>query len=164
MTGPFDPERILRALSKRGVLYILVGATAARLQGFPRLTADADITPATDPDNLERLSAALRDLHARAYTESVPEGLPFSCDGDALGRARVWNLTTDAGRLNLIFKPSGTRGYDDLAKSAVTYQAFGIELRAAILEDILRSKLASNRPQDQQDAIILTEMLKRRRN
>jgi len=30
------------------------------------------------------------------------------------------------------------------------------------LEDILRSKLASNRPQDQQDVIVLKEMLKRR--
>ncbi len=162
MTGPFDPERILRALSKRGVLYILVGATAARLQGFPRLTADADIAPATDTDNLKRLSRALRDLHARVYTESVPEGLPFSFDAETLSRANVWNLTTDAGRLDLIFKPSGTQGYDDLAKSAVTFKAFGIELRVASLKDILRSKLASNRPQDQQDVIILTEMLKRR--
>jgi hypothetical protein len=42
--GAFDPERILRALSKRRVRYVLVGATAARLQGFPRVTADADIT------------------------------------------------------------------------------------------------------------------------
>ena len=162
MPGPFDPERILCALSKRAVLYILVGATAARLQGFPRLTADADIAPAPDPDNLKRLSAALRDLHARVYTEGVPEGLPFSCDAATLARANIWNLTTDAGRLDLIFKPSGTQGYDDLAKSAVTYHAFGVELRAASLKDILRSKLASNRPQDQQDVIILTEMLKRR--
>jgi hypothetical protein len=162
MPGPFDPERILRALSKRGVLYILIGATAARLQGFPRLTADADIAPATDSDNLKRLSAALRDLHARVYTQSVPEGLAFSCDGETLARANAWNLTTDAGRLDVIFKPSGTQGYDDLVKSAVTYNAFGIELRAASLKDILRSKLASNRPQDQQDVIILTEMLKRR--
>jgi predicted nucleotidyltransferase len=162
MPGPFDPERMLRALSKRGVLYILIGATAARLQGFPRLTADADIAPATDSDNLKRLSAALRDLHARVYTESVPEGLAFSCDAETLARANVWNLTTDAGRLDVIFRPSGTQGYDDLAKSAVTYQAFGIELRAASLEDILRSKLTSNRAQDQQDVIILTEMLKRR--
>jgi hypothetical protein len=162
MTGPFDPQRIFRALAKRGVRYILVGATAARLQGFPRLTADADIAPATDSDNLKRLSAALRDLHARVYTESVPEGLAFSCDAKTLARAEVWNLTTDAGRLDVIFKPSGTQGYDDLARSAVSYQAFGIELRAASLEDILRSKLASNRAQDQQDVIILTEMLKRR--
>ena len=50
----------------------------------------------------------------------------------------------------------------DLARSAVTFRAFGVKVRAASLKDILRSKLASNRPQDQQDVIILTEMLKRR--
>ena len=90
----------------------------------------------------------------------MPEGLAFDCDAETLARANVWNLTTDAGRLDLIFKPGGTQGYDDLARSAVTYQAFGIELRAASLNDILRSKLASNRAQDQQDVIILTEMMK----
>jgi hypothetical protein len=160
--GAFDPERILRALAKRGVRYILVGATAARLQGFPRLTADADISPASDPDNLQRLSAALRDLRARVFTESMPEGLTFSCDAETLSGSNLWNLVTNAGRLDLIFKPSGTQGYDDLARSAITYEVFGVEVRAASLRDILRSKLASNRPQDQQDVIILKAMLKRR--
>ena len=69
---------------------------------------------------------------------------------------------TDAGRLDLIFKPSGTQGYEDLARSAVTFEVFGMDVRAASLEDILRSKLMSNRPQDQQDVILLKEMLKRR--
>lgn len=159
--GAFDPERILRALSKRRVRYVLVGATAARLQGFPRLTADADISPAADPGNLSRLAAALRELKARIFTEAVPEGLPFRCDAEALARSNLWNLVTDAGRLDLIFKPSGTQGYDDLAQSAVTYEIFGVEVHVASLKDILRSKLASNRPQDQQDVIILKEMLKR---
>jgi hypothetical protein len=118
--------------------------------------------PASDPENLKRLAAALRDLQARVYTEAVPEGLPCSCDDEPLTHANVWSLTTDAGRLDVIVKPSGTDGYDDLARSAVTYQAFGIELRAASLKDILRSKLASNRAQDQHAVIILTEMLKRR--
>jgi len=160
--GAFDPERILRTLSKRGVRCILVGATAARLQGFPRLTAGADISPASDPDNLQRLSAALRDLRARVFTESVPEGLAFSCDAETLSGSNLWNLVTDAGRLDLIFKPSGTQGYEDLARSAVTYDVFGVAVRAASLKDILRSRLTSNRPQDQQDVIILKEMLKRR--
>jgi len=160
--GAFDPERILRTLARRRVRYILVGATAARLQGFPRLTAAADIAPAVDAANLKRLATALRDLHARVYTESVPEGLPFACDAETLARANLWNLVTDAGRLDLVFKPSGTEGYEDLARSAVTFEAFGIEVRVASLADILRSKLASNRPQDQQDVLILTEMLKRR--
>jgi hypothetical protein len=162
MVGAFDPERMLQVLSKRRVRYILVGATAARLQGFPRLTADADIAPASDTNNLKRLAAALLDLGARVYTESTPEGLPFSCDAETLSRASLWNLVTDAGRLDLVFKPSGTEGYEDLARSALTFEAFGIEVRAASLKDILRSKLASNRPQDRDDAIILTEMLKRR--
>jgi hypothetical protein len=70
-------------------------------------------------------------------------------------------LVTEAGRLDLIFKPSGTQGYDDLARSAVTYEVFGVEVRAASLKDILRSKLTSNRPQDQQDVIVLKEMLNR---
>jgi len=160
--GAFDPERILRALAKRGVRYVLVGATAARLQGFPRMTADADITPARDADNLKRLARALRDLHARVFTESVPEGLEFSCDAETLGRAGLWNLVTDGGRLDLIFKPSGTEGYEDLLKSAVTFEVFGAEIRAASLEDILRSKRASKRPQDQQDVMILKEILKQR--
>lgn len=160
--GQFDPERILRALWKHGVQYILVGATAARLQGFPRLTSDADISPATDPENLKHLARALRDLNARVYTESVPEGLPFSCDAQTLARAKLWNLITDAGRLDVVFTPSGTGGYDDLARSAVTFQVFDLEVRAASLEDILRSKIASNRPQDQQDVIVIKQMLKRR--
>lgn len=157
----FDPERILRALAARHVRYVLVGATAARLQGFPRLTADADITPARDAENLDHLAAALRDLGARIYTESVPEGLPFSSDAATLARGRLWNLVTDAGRVDVIFEPSGTRGFEDLARSAVTFQVFGIDVRAASLEDILRSKEASSRPQDRQDAIVLREMMKR---
>jgi hypothetical protein len=155
----FDPERILRVLADRAVRYVLVGATAARLQGFPRLTADADITPARDEDNLGRLAAALRDLAARVYTESIPEGLAFSCDAATLGRAKVWNFITDAGRVDIIFEPSGTQGFADLVRAAVTFQVFGIEVRAASLEDILRSKQASNRPQDQQDVIVLRAML-----
>jgi len=51
--APLDPERLVRVL------------------------ADADITPDQSRDNLERLSAALRELAAKVYTESVPEGLSF---------------------------------------------------------------------------------------
>lgn len=160
--SPFDPERILQALARRQVRYVLIGATAARLQGFPRLTADADITPARDDVNLERLAAALRDLGARVYTEAVPEGLPFDCAAASLARAALWNLITEAGRVDIVFEPAGTSGYEDLSASAVSYRVFGVEVRAAALKDILRSKQASNRPQDQQDAIVLRDMLRKR--
>jgi hypothetical protein len=115
-----------------------------------------------DPDNLQRLAAALRDLRARVFTESIPKGMPFKCDAETLSRSNLWNLVTDAGRLDLVFKPAGTEGYEDLTRSALTYQVFGVRVHAASLKDILRSKLTSTRPQDQQDVIILKEMLKRR--
>ncbi len=161
---PFDPELLLKVLARRRVRYVLIGAVAARLQGFPRMTSDADITPARDDANLERLALALRDLRAKVYTESVPEGLAFDCSADALSKARLWNLITRAGRLDVIFEPAGTRGYEDLAESAVALEAFGVEVHAASLQDIVRTKEAADRPQDRQDVVILRQMLSSRKD
>lgn len=159
--GPLDPERILTTLSRHEVRFVLVGALAARLQGFPRLTADADITPSRDRENLERLAAALRDLDARVFTDAVPEGLAFDCSADALARAETWNLITSAGRIDVVFRPAGTGGYDDLIQDAVRFEVYGQELEVASLADILRSKEAADRPQDRQDAVVLRQMIER---
>ena len=159
---PLDPERILHTLAQHQVRFVLIGALAAGLQGFPRATYDADITPARDPENLQRLAAALRDLEAKIYTEPIPEGLEFDCSAAMLARAMVWSLITAAGRLDIAFRPSGTEGYDDLARQAVRITVYGEELLAARLEDIMRSKEAANRPQDRQDVEVIREMLKRR--
>jgi hypothetical protein len=45
----------------------------------------------------------------------------------------------------------------------VPFSVFGIEVQAASLEDILRSKLAADRPQDRQDVIVLKEMIRSRK-
>jgi hypothetical protein len=161
--APLDPERLITTLARHDVRYVMIGAMAARLQGFPRVTADADITPARDAENLRRLAAALRELSARVYTESVPEGLPFDCSPSMLARADLWNLVTSAGRLDVAFAPSGTDGYPDLMDSAVAFDVFGVRLHVASLEDIIRSKEAADRPQDRQDVVILREMLRRPR-
>ena len=160
--APLDPERLITTLAKHGVRYVLIGAVAARLQGFPRLTADADITPARDAENLTRLASALRELEARVYTDAVPEGLAFDCSPAMLGRADMWNLVTSAGRLDVAFLPSGTKGYDDLIQNAVPFEVFGARLDAASLEDIIRSKEAAGRPQDLQDVVILRQILRKR--
>jgi len=159
---PFDPERIISVLGRHQVRYVLIGALAARLQGFPRLTADADITPARDAANLENLAAALRELEARVYTEDAPDGLAFDISAPALARAELWNLVTAAGRLDVVFTPAGTKGYDDLKASALRYQVFGVELHAAALRDIVRSKKAAGRPQDRQDVAVMVAMLRKR--
>ena len=153
--APFDPERLIKALSRHRVKFVLIGALAARLHGFPRVTADADVTPAGDKPNLERLAAALKDLDAKVYTESVPEGLVFDRSAAALSRATMWNLVTNAGRLDIAFLPAGTKGYADLARGAVRFEAFGVRFLAASLDDIIRSKEATGRAKDEDDVVVL---------
>lgn len=160
---PFDPERLIRALSRNRVKYVLIGALAARLHGFPRLTADADITPSTDKPNLERLASALDDLDAKVYTESVPEGLAFDRSAAALARAEMWNLVTSAGRLDIAFTPAGTEGYEDLAEGAEKFEAFGVQFLAASLDDIIRSKAATGRAKDEDDVVLLRALKKKLR-
>lgn len=160
--APLDPERLLTTLARHEVRYVLIGAVAARLQGFPRLTADADITPARDLENLERLAGALKDLDARVYTEAVPEGLAFDISAVTLARAEMWNLVTAAGRLDVAFVPAGTDGFDDLVREAVPFEVYGTRILAASLEDIVRSKQAADRPQDRQDVVIIREMMRTR--
>jgi hypothetical protein len=160
--APFDPERLIRTLAAHDVHYVLIGALAARLFGFPRVTADADITPERSAENLDRLAAALRELDARVYTDAIPEGLVFDCTRAMLARAELWNLVTDAGRVDIAFRPAGTEGYDDLRRGAVAFDVFGAKLDVARLEDILRSKEAAGRPKDRRDALLLREMIKRR--
>lgn len=161
--APFDPEGLIRTLARHRVAYVLIGALGARMQGFPRVTADADVTPERSPANIARLAAALRDLEARVYTEAVPEGLAFDCTAGMLARAETWNLVTRAGRLDVAFVPAGTAGYDELAATAIHYSVFDVDLAVARLEDIMRSKIAADRPRDRQDVLILREMLARRR-
>lgn len=92
----------------------------------------------------------------------MPESLAFDWSGEALDRADLWNLVTDAGRLDIVFMPSGTGGFDDLARSAIDFDVFGVTVRAASLDDIVRSKVAADRPQDRQDVIVIRAMLRRR--
>jgi hypothetical protein len=159
--APLDPELLFTTLARHQVEFVLIGALAARLQGFPRFTSDADITPARDNANLLRLAAALRELDARVYTEQIPEGLSFDCSPQMLARADIWNLITKAGRLDLAFTPSGTSGFADLAPQAIRFEVYGHILLAARLEDIIRSKEAAGRAQDRQDVVVMREMLKR---
>ncbi len=159
---PLDPEQLIRVLGKHRVRYVLIGALAARLQGFPRLTADVDITPDRSHENLTLLAAALRELEARVYTEGVPDGLAFDCSAITLARSQIWNLVTVVGRLDIIFTPAGTEGFADLSHAAVQFDVFGVKLLVASLTDIIRSKRAADRPQDRQDVAVLQEMLRRK--
>jgi hypothetical protein len=151
VTAPidFDGATIIATLNRHGVRYVVIGALAAQLHGAPiPRTRDIDITPAATDDNLGRLSAALHELDARIRTVDAPDGLPFDHDGASLSRAGIWNLTTSFGEFDISFVPSGTQGYEDLARRAVAMESNGQLLPVADLDDVIRSKEAAGRPKD----------------
>jgi hypothetical protein len=162
MPAELDLPRLLTVLKRHQVSYVLIGGLAAVYHGSPFPTEDADITPATGADNLQRLSAALSDLKARVRTESVPEGLPFAHDAASLAAASTWNLTTEAGDLDISFEPDGTAGYSDLERQAESADLYGSLVRVASLADVIRSKQAANRPKDQRVLPTLRRILSER--
>ncbi|HEX4517331.1 MAG TPA: hypothetical protein VH054_27485 [Polyangiaceae bacterium] len=144
--------------------YVLIGGLAAALHGSPVTTQDADICPERNAENLARLAAALRELHARIRAEGVEDGLPFACDAKFFEMMSMANLVTDAGDVDVAFEPSGTSGYADLARNAVTIDVDGVSVPIASLEDVIRSKTAANRPKDLAALPVLREVLRQLRD
>ena len=155
----FDPLPILEVLHKHGVRFVVIGAVAAIAQGYPLPTEDLDVTPARDPENLERIAAALRELGAELRVTGG-EGVPFPIDARFLAEAESWTLTTPHGGLDLVFAPAGTRGFDDLARDASDADVGGgLVVSIASLRDVIRMKETSNRLKDQAQLPALRQTL-----
>lgn len=157
-----DAAAMLSALDRHGVRYVLIGGMAALVHGSPFPTEDLDLTPDTTPDNLARLSDALREMDARIRAAGVDEPLIFHHDADSLAAVGVWNLVTTHGILDISLVPTGTQGYPDLVRDAVDETLFGVVVRVASLADVIRSKQAANRPKDQRVLPTLREIQARR--
>ena len=153
------PERLLAVLKEHGVRFVLVGGFAAVIHGSPYLTTDVDVVPEWSKDNLDRMSAALESMHARVWTASEPAGVSFGHDAASLGNVEMWNLVTEHGRLDLTFMPSGTAGYEDLARDAVHLTILGVDVDVASLADVIRSKEAAGREKDRVVLPVLRRIL-----
>jgi hypothetical protein len=146
---PFEPRRMLGALTVAGVDFVVIGGYAAVLHGSPRVTRDVDACYATDKANLIALARVLRELNARPA--GVEEKLPFALDEVMLARTELLTLATDAGRLDLMTGPAGSPGYDRLRANAARYDIGGFLVKVAELEDLLVMKAAAGRPKELAD-------------
>ena len=144
----FEPEKLLRALVAAEVEFVLIGGVAATLHGSNLRTGDVDVCPKRTRENLRRLGAALRGLAARVRAEGAPEGIPFDPDPALLARMELLNLSTRHGDFDLVFTPPGTRGFEDLWASHVTFELDGLTVPAASLDDLIRTKEAAGRKKD----------------
>lgn len=141
-----DLGGLLAALVDAGVEFIVVGGAAATAHGASRLTQDIDVVYSREPDNLERLAAALAP-HA-AYLRGAPAGLPFTLDAGTLRNGANFTLVTDLGDIDLLAEITGGGGYRDLLSSTVVLRAFGRDVRCLGLRKLIEVKRAAGRPKD----------------
>ena len=145
---PFDPKRILAVLAQHRVDFIVIGGVAATFHASPFVTYDVDICPADDDENLRRLQLALEDLDARVRMTDEPEPIRINFSPRVLRSAPFLNLMTKHGALDIVHRPGGTSGYEDLVRGAERIELSGVTVTVASRADVLRSKESIRRDKD----------------
>ena len=150
---PFSESelRLLQVLLKRKVRFMVVGLSAATLQGAPVVTQDVDLWF----ENLgePKISQALQEVGA-AY---VPPG-NFNPPMFAGAGAELFDI---------VLRMDGLATFAEEAKNCVEIPLGRQKLKVLSLERILASKLAANRPKDKltipvlRDALAVTQSVKR---
>lgn len=151
---PLDAERILRSLAEHDVDYVLIGGLAVQTHGHVRTTNDADLIPAPDPANLERLAAALRSLGARVLNPGS-EGIPI--EARMLPRATIWQFATRDGGIDVMHEVPDGDPFEQLSARALRVRVGDVEVPVVSLDDLIRMKLARGRSIDLEDVAALTD-------
>lgn len=130
-------EEIRDAFNRHGCRYLFIGKSGAILLGFPDTTQDSDLFVERTPENGRALVAALRDLGFVLSFDQVSE----------IERGKDFvQLKNGPFDLDLIFAPDGIERFADAWARRVDVEGYPV----CSLDDIIASKLASNRPKDRE--------------
>jgi hypothetical protein len=157
-----DAEAILKIFVDHGVDFVVIGASAAIMQGVPlRATLDLDVTPANTRRNLQRLAGALGELNARLRVSDADEGVALPSDARMLTNVSVLTLSTKHGPLDVLFAPEGSAPYKDLQARAAEVRPFGLAVKVAHLADLIAMKRAAGREKDAAHLTVLLEFVRK---
>ncbi|MEY2419590.1 MAG: hypothetical protein QOG90_2270 [Actinomycetota bacterium] len=156
-SAALDTERVLRALDVARVDYVLIGGVACIAHGAEQLTFDTDILPSLDPDNLDRLLGALESLGAGIFVDDARlameagelwETISLRGGGAGLGDAEAWHFSTDAGLVDVVMRAAGVGDFDAHVDNARQFEVFGLSVKVAGLDELVRSKETLGRAKD----------------
>jgi len=151
-----DLAALVAALHAGGVRHVVIGGVAVAAHGFLRGTADVDLVPEPDPDNLLALGNALVRLDARL---PLAGGRPFAHAEHGRVLRQGGNLTLDTvdGGLDIVQRAPGLPSFATLDADAVPTEILGTPIRVCSLEHLRAMKRAADRPIDRADLDALGE-------
>lgn len=142
---PFSESerRLLVNLLKHKVRFMVVGLSAATLQGAPVVTQDIDLWF----ENLgePKMSQALREVGAAYVPPSINNPPMLAGEGAEL--------------FDIVIRMDGLGGFADEIKHCVDIPLGRQKLKVLSLERILASKIATNRAKDQLTIPVLRDAL-----
>jgi hypothetical protein len=146
---------MVRLLRGHDVDFILIGGFSLAFHGHSRGTDDVDIVPDPAPANLERLWAALQELHAEPVdlSEFRPDEVP-PFDLESLIAGGSWFMQTDFGKLDVLQTldgvPVSEQPWNVLRARAqeAELDEVGVPFLVAGRDDLIMLKRATGRAQD----------------
>ena len=136
--------RLLASLVRHRVRFMVVGLSAAALQGAPVVTEDVDLW--FEDLNAPELPRALKEVGA-AY---VP---PFQLNPPMLAGKHTEPF-------DVVIRMDGLGPFSDEIKHCHEIRLGGLRLKVLSLERILASKIAANRPKDRLVTAVLRNVLR----
>jgi hypothetical protein len=144
---PPDLRALLSPLLSRGVDFVMVGGMAGLSHGSSYPSYDLDIVYARDPQNIQRLVEALREIGVRL--RGAPADLPFLLDAKTIENGSNFTFITPHGDFDILGHTDGMPGYAELRSSSSVRDILGLDIRVASIEHLIAMKSAANRPKDQ---------------
>ncbi len=147
-------ERVVGALNRADVRYLVVGGVAVVLHGYLRTTVDLDLVVGLDQENLGR---ALEELSRLGYHPRAP--VRISDFGDPKTRRRwirekgleVFSLWNDAGMLELDLFAEEPFDFDEVYARAPEVRLETVSVKVISIEDLIALKAKADRPRDRED-------------
>jgi len=130
-------QEIRDAFKRHQVRYLFIGKSGAILLGFPDTTQDADLFVEKNTANCEGLVKSLHDLGFQLTDQQAQE----------VRRGKDFvQLKNGPFDLDVIFAPDGIETFEDAWKQRIDVEGFPV----CHIDDIIRSKQATNRQKDKE--------------
>jgi hypothetical protein len=142
-----DYEEFIAAFNAHGVQYLLIGAHAVAFHARPRATKDLDILIEPTRANAQRALNALRDFFGGADLNYTIE--------DVMDPDCILQLGVAPVRIDLLSSIPGCPDFPAAWRQRVEARFGVVPTQYIGLEDLIRNKEATDRPQDRADAGVL---------